>query len=516
MTDGIIAVESVESDNIYRMNSGETLRILLLEDLKSDADIIALHLRKLNIPKDIYHVTNKKDFIPALSSYSPHIILSDYSLPQYNGMEALITARESNPYIPFIICTGSMNEEIAVSCIKAGADDYVLKDSMGRLCSAIENALTSKENLVAKEKAVKDLQSSEENFRAIAQNAPDSIYKLKSNGMITYINRSVDRLQPHEVVGTSIYDYINQKHHKEIAQAFENCFQASVQTSLVVEGRADAGETQWYLCRIGPIMKGNSVESIVLIASNISERIRTEQQTQELNARLQTLTRHFENVREEEKEKIAIEIHDQLGQELTGTKLVLFWIKQRLEEEVDMRKKVEILERVDHLVELTTTTIETVRRIAHELRPVVLDNMGLEPALEWHINNFNKAGQVQCSLHIDTGDLAYDKEFSTIIFRTTQEALTNISRHAEASKAWVDFLIEDDELMLQIRDNGKGLDPKKALESNSLGLFGIRERVKAWNGNFKLTSEPNNGSIIRVTFKLDELLKLSENKLQPN
>jgi signal transduction histidine kinase len=129
----------------------------------------------------------------------------------------------------------------------------------------------------------------------------------------------------------------------------------------------------------------------------------------------------------------------------------------------------------------------------------------LAAALEWHVTNHNKSSSAQCSLHIDLGDLSFSKEFNTAIYRITQEALTNISRHAEASKAWIDLLIEDDTLLLQIRDNGKGINPKQAVKSNSLGMFSMRERIRPWNGVFDLQGKPKQGSVLRVTFKLNHL-----------
>jgi signal transduction histidine kinase len=121
---------------------------------------------------------------------------------------------------------------------------------------------------------------------------------------------------------------------------------------------------------------------------------------------------------------------------------------------------------------------------------------------------------VHCSLQIDIGDLEFVKEFKTAVYRIMQEALTNINRHAEATQSWVDFVIDDHHLVLQIRDNGKGLDPEVALQSKSLGLFGMRERVRSWGGDFKLSSTPGKGSIIRIAFNEDcmTLLQLPVNE----
>lgn len=507
--------DQLESDYLFINSDQSILRILILEDLRSDAELMQLHLRKLAMEKQVEVATHRLDFEHKFLAFRPHVILSDYSLPQYTGMEALQFVQSHNRFIPFIICTGSMNEATAVACIKAGADDYVLKDAMGRLSSAIENALRAKTNLIEKERAVSELKRSEDNFRALAENAPDHLFKIDRDGLIGYVNRSVDGIASAEAIGTSIFSYVKNGDHKRLQKAIFQAYDNAEQVTTEVEGIAKDGVARWYLCRIGPVRSNDHVDSLVFIPSDITERIRAERELNLLNKKLQSLTRHLEKVRDEEKEKIAMEIHDQLGQELTGTKLGLFWLKQVIQNdhsaEIDVTAAVE---KIDYLVDLTTTTIQTVRRIAHELRPVVLDNMGLVAALEWHVANHNKTSDVPCSLHIDIGDLRFVKEFNTAIYRIMQEALTNISRHAEASQSWVDFVIDDHDLVLQIRDNGKGLDPEAALQSKSLGLFGMRERVRNWGGDFKLSSTLGKGSNIRIAFNEDcmTLLQLSVNE----
>ena len=158
------------------------LNLLLLEDLQSDADIIKLQLRKYERGINVHHVMNKADFLAALENNKFDIIISDYSLPQYTGMEAVKHVRLHFEHLPFIICTGSMNEETAVACLKAGADDYVLKESLGRLPSAISAAIEAKKVLFEKQEAEQNLIASEENFRALAENAPDNIYKIERSG----------------------------------------------------------------------------------------------------------------------------------------------------------------------------------------------------------------------------------------------------------------------------------------------------------------------------------------------
>lgn len=506
MNSGETQMEKLSEWIPFAGNQEAPLRILLLEDLRSDAEVIALQLRKLQYERDIQVVTNRNDFVASLEAFNPHIVLSDYSLPQYTGMDALMHVRERYPYLPFIICTGSMNEETAVACIKAGADDYVLKDSLGRLCSAVQSALVAKQNLHEKDRAVAELQESEANIRAIATHAPDTIYKVDPSGTIVFSSRPFDPKENWGEPGGLITDMVREAERDRLREALVRSLSNTETASLELRANTSDDNERWLMFRIGPVT-GGSPRALVCIVNDVSSRVFAERETRELNAQLITLTKYLEQVREDEKERIAIEIHDQLGQELTGTKLALYWMRQQLQSPDLEVKRDELLEKVSHLINLTTTTIETVRRIAHELRPVVLDNMGLQAALEWHVENHNKSAGAPCSLHVDIGDLHFDKDFSTSIYRIVQEALTNVNKHAEATKAWVDFIVEDDELLLQIRDNGKGLDTSSAMKSSSLGLFGIRERIRPWDGHFELQSTPEKGSTLRVVFKRTTVAK---------
>ncbi len=483
----------------------ESIKLLLLEDLQSDADIIQLQLRKYEKKIKTRHVLGKAEFLKALEEERFDVVISDYSLPQYTGMEAVQHVREHFEYLPFIICTGSVNEETAVACLKAGADDYVLKESLGRLPSAIKAAIEAKRTLQEKKQAEQDLVESEENFRAIAENAPDNIYKITREGVILYVNRDIQGLSKESLIGRNITDLVQGNNREKLLKQFRISFDEAKQSTLEIEGDAQ-DNSHWYLCRIGPVLKNGKVESLIFIPSNITTRKKAELELRSMNKKLSKLTQHLENVRDEEKKKIAMEIHDQLGQELTGNKLGLFWIQQHIKQHgMAQANEKEVLDKIDYLVDLTTQTIQTVRRIAHELRPVVLDDIGLIPAIEWHVENFNKNHQCTCDLIIDTGNCIFDKDLSTAIYRITQEALTNINRHAKASEAKVALYLKNEHLHLDIEDNGVGIDREAALKSKSLGIFGIHERLKAWKGEIELIGEPGKGTKINIRIALKNI-----------
>ena len=481
------------------ISASNPLRILLLEDSASDAELISYNLGDLQIPCIIEHVINKEEFQEKFAIRFPHLIISDYQLPQYTGKEALVFVREMCGFLPFIMCTGRINEETAVECIKLGADDYVLKDDLVRLPSAVKSALTLKTNKAQKDKLNLDLAISEANLRAIINNSPSNIYTIDKEGVILYSTKS--RVNSSVSEGTTVFDHTHPKNHNTIRKNIDLSYQLQQDVEFEIEGSENLPFYDWYRCKMGPIIKDGEVDKLVFIPHLITDIRKANVELKSLNDRLNQLNSHIENVRDEEKKKIAMEIHDQLGQELIGSKLGLYWLKQNLKGDL-AQKSNELNQKVDDLIELSTQVINTTRRIAYELRPVVLDDLGLLAALEWHIANYNKFRETTiCELNLNCDVEEFEKEISTAIYRIVQEALTNIDKHAKASHAYVKLNRHQNKLELTISDNGKGLDVQKALNSKSMGIFGMQERIKNWDGDFSLSSSPE-GTEMKITIKL--------------
>jgi signal transduction histidine kinase len=230
-----------------------------------------------------------------------------------------------------------------------------------------------------------------------------------------------------------------------------------------------------------------------------------------LNSELLQLVRHVDGVRDEEKKRLAREIHDQLGQELTAHKLGLYWIQRELAGREDAPLFRRVLDKLSELIDLNSTTIATVRSIAHQMRPVVLDEMGLVPALESLVRDFNRQGGALCGLRVGSGKEAsqdasdnfvpLSPALETDLFRIAQEALTNIGRHAKGQHAYIQLTQSPGNLLLEIGDDGVGY----ATEDRrfGLGLIGIRERIRAHGGQIEIDSTPGRGTSIRVSMHLD-------------
>lgn len=335
------------------------IHILMLEDDAADAELTKFALRKGGLHYSLSRVETREEYLRELGDRQPTLILSDYSLPGFNGHDALHIAREQCPETPFIFVTGTMGEEVAIETLKSGATDYVLKTRLSRLMPAVNRALQEAEERAAHRRAEEQLRESHERLRAL-----------------------------------SVY--------------------------------------------------------------------------------LQT-------VREEERTRIAREVHDELGQALTSCKLDLSWIAGRLPRDLKP-----LVDKTRTLSAHIDSTIQTVRRISSELRPPVLDHLGLVAALEWQANDFQTRTGIKCDVHTNVRETLLDQDLSTSLFRIFQETLTNVIRHAGATQVSVDLKEADDRITLDVKDNGRGISREEISNSKSMGLLGMRERAALLGGIFKI------------------------------
>jgi len=348
----------------------------MLEDDAADAELTKFALRKGGVHFSVARVESKADYAKELKDRPPALILSDYSLPGFNGHDALEIAREECPETPFIFVTGTMGEEVAIETLKSGATDYVLKTRLSRLVPAVNRA----------------------------------------------IREAQERI----------------KHR------------------------------------------------------------RAEEQLRESHERLRQLSVYLQTVREEERTRIAREVHDELGQALTGCKLDLSWIAGKLGKEKDLRP---LLEKTRALSAHIDSTIQMVRRIATELRPGILDHLGLAAALEWQANEFQTRTGIKCDVHSNLSDRGLHPDLNTSFFRIFQETLTNIIRHAGATQVTVHLKERDGRIILEVKDNGRGISKEEISNARSMGLLNMRERAGLFGGDFKIAASAG-GKGTKVTVSI--------------
>ncbi|MGH7992101.1 MAG: ATP-binding response regulator [Limisphaerales bacterium] len=347
------------------------LHILILEDSQLDTELVAHALRRSGVAFILNRVETRTDFIRALERAPPNLILSDYSLPSFDGYAALALAQAKCPDVPFIFVTGTLGEEVAIETLKRGATDYVLKHRLSRIVPSVHRALREAE-----------------------------------------VRR---------------------------------------------------------------------------------ERRHAEEQLRQSHEQLRALSLYLQHVREEERTRIAREVHDELGQSLTGLKLQLTWLCARLPEKLKS-----LQDRTRMMLECIDETIQAVRRIATELRPGVLDSAGLIAALEWQAHQFEKQTGLHCHVQSAVRETLWDQDLNTAFFRIFQETLTNVIRHAHATKVEVRFAEMGNSLVLIVKDDGRGISETEIHNTKSIGLLGMRERAALLGGEVRLRGEPGKGTTVTV------------------
>ena len=212
---------------------------------------------------------------------------------------------------------------------------------------------------------------------------------------------------------------------------------------------------------------------------------------------LRSLTERQRTLREDEQKRIALEIHDELGQELTGLKMDIHYLRNRLSQPENGISGDEIRSSLNELSKMVDGTIASVRRIASELRPSVLDDFGLVAAIEWQVQEFERKTKIAVFFQSDINEVDWGGEVNTSIFRILQEALTNVARHANATKIRVDLSVSDDRLVMTIRDDGKGIGSAGKL--GGLGLLGMRERARLIGASLIVENADSGGTVVQLT-----------------
>ena len=244
-----------------------------------------------------------------------------------------------------------------------------------------------------------------------------------------------------------------------------------------------------------------SVHRALREAGERNERRRAQEQLRESHEQLRALSVYLQHVREEERTRIAREVHDELGQALTSCKLDLSLLANKLPGNLSpLREKAKALSA--HI----DATIQTVRRIATELRPGILDHLGLIAALEWQANEFQTRTGIKCDVRTDLHEPVLTPDLATTFFRIFQETLTNIIRHAGATQVMVHLKEAAGRIILEVKDNGRGISPEEISNTRSMGLLGMKERAALLGGTFKIGPGPGGkGTLATVSIPLRRL-----------
>jgi len=216
-----------------------------------------------------------------------------------------------------------------------------------------------------------------------------------------------------------------------------------------------------------------------------------------MNEELRRLSAHLQSAREEERIRIAREIHDEVGQVLTAVKMDLALLERKLDK-VDRIQVAAVKQDIHATADLVDKTIRTMREIIRELRPEILDHLGLAAAIEWQLQEFQARTGIACAFTSNLQDVNLELERSTAVFRIFQETLTNVARHAQATRVETSLNQDAGNLILQVRDNGKGVSENDLADKKTFGILGMRERAHVFGGEVTLDGAPRRGTVVTV------------------
>jgi PAS domain S-box-containing protein len=380
---------------------------------------------------------------------------------------------------------------------------FPLLNAQGR-CYALCGIAT---DITDRKRAEEERQRLAKDRLLLLESTGEGIYGIDRQGRCTFINQAAARMLGYrldEMLGKDMHDLIHHSFPDGAAYPRERCHISEAFTA----GKGCQIDDEVFWRKDGtafpvayssfPVLEQERITGAVVIFLDITQRKRAEQQLTSSHDQLRNLTARLESVREEERILIAREIHDELGQALTGVKLELSLLRDQLSE-----ARPALLNRLESISTLVDSTSQSVRRIATELRPVVLDQLGLIPAIEWQAQEFQSRTGIQCTLDIYLRSVTLSQFGSTAMFRIFQEILTNVARHAQASAVNITLREQAGGLILEVRDNGRGVTEAELSDPKSLGLVGMRERALLLGGETTFTGSPGTGTTVKVRIPLD-------------
>lgn len=366
----------------------------------------------------------------------------------------------------------------------------------------VETVLTIERDISPLKGAEAVLRESEERLHGITTNVPGMVFQcchLAGEGELkfTYISNGAKRLLGKDAVALqkNVQAFVSLIAPEDVPSFHASMLQSqALMTLWNWEGRLTMkeGETRWINLRATPRRYGENMCMWDGVAINITESKVSEEKLVQSKNMLRELSAHLEGVREEERKRIAREIHDELGQTLTALRMDVSLARLGFGE-----TSPQLMARLQSMTQLVDRTIKTARHVTSSLRPGALD-LGIVAALEWLVEEFIAYAGISCELVLGDGDIDLNEFTATAVFRIIQESLTNIARHAGASQVEIIVTRSDGQLCFEVRDNGKGFDPGTVASRKSFGLVGMRERVAMMEGEFELDSKPGQGTRICV------------------
>lgn len=475
----------------------EPLRILLLEDDPVDAEMVCRLLRNKRPDIEFVLALTRKDYEMALQQFRPDLILADNSLPQFDASDALRCARLLSPDIPFILVTGTVSEEYAVEMIKAGADDYILKDRLARLPAAVEAAVNQRRAWKNAQEAQEEIRRSNERFQTLSRLTKDAVWdwdlvnnKLWWNEPFFHLLGLTDSVVPDMEVWINRIHPEDKKKMDGRLEAIRNGAIISWEDELCIQ--LPDGNTRTVLDRAYVLKEdGSKPVRLIGVLVDITEKRKGEEEEMKLRIRQQKeLTRAIFRAGEQERTALGRELHDNINQILASVNLRLGYYVEEPEGNIavleDCRRGLE-------------TAIREMRNLSHQM---VMPSF-LEKSLRGELGLLAEHYLPALSIKLDiqkVNESRVPPSVKEALYRIVQEQLSNIHKHAKASQVQVRMSTDAGWVVLLVVDNGVGFDPK--MKKRGIGISNIYHRAESFDGKVEIVSRPGAGCTLAVKIPL--------------
>ncbi|WP_175828837.1 hybrid sensor histidine kinase/response regulator [Burkholderia cepacia] len=476
------------------------VRILLVEDSPTDAFLIREALSEVqDFVSVLLHVERLSAGMDRFQAEHFDVVLLDLGLPDSQGLDTFSRLHAGKPEVPIIVLTGLDDLSAGLLAIQEGAQDYLLKRDIqpALLGRAIRYAIERHHVSVA-------LAASEERFQLAVSGAAAGLWDWNLLTGAMFLSAHF-----HEIMGYDDRELPNEAHaHLDAIHPDDvNRVTSILDRHLAHERpydveyrvRTKSGEFRWIQSR-GQALWDSTGEPYRMVGwiMDISDRRRAEEQLRESREELKRLSASILRAREEEKARIARELHDDLGQQLTALKMVTAVLDNKLKgAEAGSPEAM-----VGNLYSMIDQIVVSVRRIAADLRPRMLDDLGLVPAVDWLIADFSSRYGIRVVRRIDANQIAFNRESATAVFRMVQESLTNSARHSGATEVTIGIRRDEPHCIVTIEDNGRGANSDVRPGLKSFGLLGMRERAERLGGKLQIETAPGHGFTVTIVMPL--------------
>lgn len=481
------------------MKIEKSTKVLILEHDPNDIELLQYELKKGGLDIECTIVETGDAFRDALTGFNPDIILSDYSLPAFDGIRAFQLKQQLCSDVPFIIVSGTIGEENAVDLIKNGVTDYVLKDKLFTVIPKIQRALKEAYERLEKERAEQNLRKSERRLAEAQVITKIGSWEISENGELIACSDfmyTMLGLQPGDRLSYQVFlSYVHPDDKYKVTKARDMAVDTGASESVVFRIVTPQGEEKHVEGR-GALRKDTSGNSFIGTCQDITEKVKAEQQLQAYSEQIvrervehqRKLVRASIEGQEKERAEIGRELHDNINQILAVTKA---YVDAALHED---DKREELLQRS---LKNLDAAIQEIRRISKSLVPPAIDKNGLIDSVNDLIDTIRVVNPFTINFSYEKEKLSNLSEQQQLaLYRIVQEQFNNIIKHAEATRVLVELTGNNNLVNLSIQDDGKGFDPKA--KRQGVGLSNMLSRIELFDGKLEVITSKGAGCTLNV------------------